>query len=608
MKRIQKTLWMIVICVCACMFTWIFAESIVEAQEKEAELFTLESARDVTVTITYEKNDISFELISPTGQVITGDTDTDNITVFSGNTSTMIFIGQAEPGTWKIKYDKGSNESIGVSADVQDSSFFITKYDVGAVTENRIPVQFSVGGAEGLSYNYKVMLTTDAQSLNGRELKSGRGRTGEEITVEVPLDNVNTYEEYYLLLYVSYELYGSEVFDYQFSESFAYTNLNMPKAMENVDVTIAHDRKLLTVNWREYVPSGIQSVFIEAYRGEECIVSAEYLRENGYTADIPYEAGDTVQLEISYKNNRGLISDVLKKEISTEDQMLTLPQSGKVASPIWTFEYKGMQNIEVTFRINQKTHVIILDGDGSKYITLPEERNDIRITYQDGEGYVHEYQKTANISRIEPIIELLRQIDGVTTNESAIMISGTTNAQTLTINGVSVDLKDGIFVHQYRLSGGANSIVIEAMIDDSVTRLVATVTKRGQTAASIDLLYLWIGLGFSVVGMILVSLLTWKRSRKLAGKSKKSGWILSAVLCWLLAAIAWVVWIFVARYVNTPEFIQVAYESLTKANRLLLLERVLMWTAIGMSLFALIRTLLGVAISKYRKKKRGGVE
>ena len=95
------------------------------ADESTSDLFNYDEVHDVAVLIEYEHNDISFTITSPSGQKIDKNTDTDNITVFAGSTSTTVFIGGAEAGQWTITYDKGSNDHLTVRNVIQNTDFWI---------------------------------------------------------------------------------------------------------------------------------------------------------------------------------------------------------------------------------------------------------------------------------------------------------------------------------------------------------------------------------------------------------------------------------------------------------------------------------------------------
>lgn len=245
------------------------------ADESTSDLFNYGEVHDVAVIIEYEHNDISFTITSPSGQKIDKNTDTDNITVFAGSSSTTVFIGGAEAGQWTITYDKGSNDHLTVRSVIQNTDFWITAFNTGTLADEKLPVSFNVSGAENTGYKYSVMAVISKDTLNGKELASGSGNTGEDVTVDVSLADLSTYSEYYLLLYVSYNDNGSEVFDYAYSDSFSYTNSKSPELLDAVDITVAHDSKSITVDWDKHINYNIKSVYVEYYLDDKLISAGE---------------------------------------------------------------------------------------------------------------------------------------------------------------------------------------------------------------------------------------------------------------------------------------------------------------------------------------------
>lgn len=606
------------------------------AEETEADLFNNNTPQDIAVFIEYEHNDISFKLISPSGVEITKDTDTENITVFSGSKSTVIFLGSAETGQWKIKYDKGSNENINISASVQDSSFWITSFDVKAVTDNKIPVTFNVSSGKTSGYNYSLILTTDKESLNGKTLATGSGVIGEDVTTEVSLEDVSTHSGYYLLLYVSYMDNDSEIFDYSYSNAFDYTNPNAPESIDKADITISHDTLSVTADWKNYIGYDTDSVFVEYYIDNQLISSTEYPVSAGYSGFFTYkEDSKVLTLKVSVKNKNGLASDFKSFDIEMSDDKsmsLTLPESGKTGSEIWSFDYKGADDTEITFNVNGKVNEYTVSGDGSKYLTLTEDRNTIKVSYTDENGYTHVYNRMANISRTAPTLELIKSLDGVTTANDTIIISGKTSASVLTVNDKEIDINNGIFSYVYELKNGKNSIVLTASTGDSSTSLTATVTKESSgilTEGSDD--FRWIiplatGLLISAVGIVLIILLTKKHEKKKNAASqnmdiikpqkpkkvkkpkkvRKPGFILliSLIICWTVTVLTWVWFIIRKIFENSTGYIELAYESLKSADSYLFFTTFIMITAIVITVIALVLTIIFIIVRITKNPKR----
>lgn len=628
------------------------------ADESTSDLFNYDKVQDVAVIIEYEHDDISFTITSPSGQKIDKNTDTDNITVFKGSASTTVFIGGAEAGQWTITYDKGSNDHLTVRSVVQNTDFWIKSFNVGALSEEKLPVTFNVSGAENTGYSYSVMAAASRDTLNGKELASGNGNTGEDVAIEVSLADLSTYSEYYLLLYVSYNDNGSEIFDYAYSESFSYTNPKSPDSIDKVDITVAHDSKSITVDWDSYISYNTDAVYVEYYLYDELISAAEYPTSKGKSGFFTYDdEAQSPLFKISVREN-GLASEFAEFNVnivSDNSLKLTLPESGTTGTDIWSFDYTGADKTEVTFTVNDNTETRTLDGDGSSSITLPDTRNTIMVSYADRDGYIHTYNRMANISTAAPSLTLSHNIDGITTTNDFIIISGATNCLDVTVNGDKAEVSDGMFTFTLELDKGENSILIEATNGDLGTSLTATVTRETESILSSEgtfskLLPLIAGLVISVVGIILIIIFTKKRNSrkngyntvnnninnniavnnantnlntdrkaakkaaKLAKKNSKrsdnikpkksrSICLYAAISSWILAVGLWVWFIIRKVFENSVSYIKLAYESLSKADAYLTHTVIILVFAIVLTVLAIVFTVVFVLIRLRKKNK-----
>ena len=399
-------------------------------------------------------------------------------------------------------------------------------------------------------------------------------------------------------MYVSYELDGNEIFDYSFSkEAFAYNNPNAPEPLKSVDVVIEHDLGAITLDWRDYIPWGTESVFISVIKDNTDVWSKEIPTSDGYSAEIPYDGDGTYTIEISYKNRSGMVSGKLIKPVQTKETVMQLPESGIARTDSWPVTYLQAEHVEVNIEVNDKRYSYLWNGSGSENIPLLQERNNIVVTYADADGNTHCYRRTANVFLITPEIELLRQIDGVTTQKSSILISGTTNAETLTVNKENIPIENGAFSYEYKLSGGENYIRMEATIGDSVTQLSACVTKGSANATKWT--YLVCGLLVSAVGIAVVILLTW-----LQHKSKHKA-VVPIVVCWVLDAAVWAVWVTGKVYSKSESYLTLAYNSLNKAKELLALLDILFWTCVVLTGLTLLGTATCLIVQWIRKRKEG---
>lgn len=277
------------------------------------------------------------------------------------------------------------------------------------------------------------------------------------------------------------------------------------------------------------------------------------------------------------------------------------------------------------------------------------------VSYADKDGYIHTYNRMANITAFSPSLSLSHNIDGITTSNDYIIITGSTNCSEVTVNGNKADIENGIFTYTLELDDGDNNVLIEASTGELGTSLTATVTKESNGILAADniflkLLPLFVGLVISVVGIILVVVFTKKRNRKKTGilensnvnntyvsentgadkksakksakkadkvsvaaqnvKPKKPGfvWLYISILSWISAICLWVWFILRKVFENSIEYIKLAYESLSKADAYLTHTVIIMISAIAFTVAAAIFTTVFVLVRRHKKKMNGNFQ
>lgn len=610
------------------------------AEEQQADFYYNDEVQDIAINITYEVDDLSFTIISPDGQEITKDTDTENVAVSFGSTLTMVLVNDAAQGQWSIKFDKGSNESIGISAGAISTNFWITEYTIGALAENQLPVEFSVSGDENERYEYTISLVTDETSIEGKELTSGWANANELQSVMVDMTEANTYSEYYLLLYVSNEYY----FDYAYSDVFSYTNENSPDKLTNVDVTVYHDLNYVNIDWGDYTEYGWDSVVVEYSVDGEKQYDEEIFKNEKDNADYSYDDGSKILSFNIYVEYDGLLSSAYNLEVNLEKQdgivAFTFPENGVNESNIWSFDYENADKTYTYFDVNGQEYEYELDGSGSKYFSLEEDNNIITVNYTDQNGIAHVYSRIANVSVVSPILQLSKDIDGVITENDSIIIAGKTNAPEIVINDEVVNVEDGIFSYKFMLAEGNNSISIIAKLGGKEAVLKASVIREIEEKESVVpksfpiwIVYLVIGILISVVGIVLLIKVDSKKNPKpeteksLKKKEKKAGkkdakkqkkaekkskkkaekntsvWtkvkvflIIMYILMWIGDVALWVWYITRTKFEDSVDFIHLAYDSLKEAKQYMELTDRIQSYAIILIVVNIVAILIVVAI------------
>ncbi len=637
------------------------------AEEQQADFYYNDKVQDIAINITYEVNDLTFTVISPTGEKITKDTETDDVAVSFGSTVTMILINDAAAGQWSIQFDKGSNETIGISAGAIATNFWITDYNVGAIVENQIPVDFAVSGDEGETYDYSIMLTTSNNTLDGKVLYESWATANEMQNIMVDMHDVNTYSSYYLMIYVSND---DGYFDYAYSDAFSYTNENAPEKLQNIDVTIYHDSQYVNLDWDEYVGYGLNSVIVEYSIDGEVQYDEEITDERN--ADYNYEEGAKVLSFKVYVEYDGLISEAYEFDVNLEDDDVIefeFPNSGVVYSNIWSFDYEDADNTYVEFYVNEDRYEYDLDGSGSKFFNLSQDMNTITANYKDQKGVTHVYKRMANVSLVTPTLQLNKDINGVVTENDSIIIAGKTNATEVVINGETVSASDGIFTYKMPLVEGNNNIDITAKIGDKEAALNAVVVREAEAEEKgiiskefpFWIIYLLVGVLISIAGIVLMVKVNKKKNpepeteeqrikrekkeakkaKKAAKKAKKAAkkkkaeekaakkakkakkreaklikqgklkkpnkfkkMIISLYsLMWIADIALWVWYVFRNKFENGKEFIHLAYDSLKEAKEYMNLTSTVFTIALALAIFNVAIVVIIVVIKIILKKR-----
>ena len=445
MKRFNKILLIAFVFMCSLFLV----NTEAKAEMTEADLVYLSEADDLAIAVTFEKNDVKVSFISPEGKVYDTSKPGDDMVVFSSEKAMYVAIAGAKEGQWKIRYDKGSNPEIGVTVDLVEEPIWVKDIKVYPAKDGILPVEF-VATQEGSDrwYDYTVSLSSDNNYGPAKELHSGSGVVNEKVHLDLDLSNVNSHDEYYLLIRVRYMESDSEYFDMDYSEKFSYTNPNATEKIDDYQVTIEESTGTITIDWTDKLPWGTNEVFLRFTEDEK--EPMEFVCEGGEnTASYAYEKGaKKVKVDVYAIFDNGRMSEATTKEISLEKSAdefsIDLGVDGLTNSTTLEFEYKNANNQEIITKLNnEEEKPVILNGDGKKQLKLTEDNNEFRVTYTDANGYIHKITKVINIDRIAPTLEIFESIDGSVTGKDNIIITGkTSGADKLTVNDIEVELGD----------------------------------------------------------------------------------------------------------------------------------------------------------------------
>ncbi|MBQ8281530.1 MAG: hypothetical protein IJZ25_03905, partial [Lachnospiraceae bacterium] len=254
------------------------------AVASEADIIYISEPQTFMVSVLYENDDVTIGLIDPEGNKVS--LDSDNVEKFETEGSLLIVVKDAAEGQWKIEYDKGSNESIQVSAQLYEEPIWIDSLVVQNITDTSVDVKFNVSHSEDFYINYEIYLGADPDMTSSRELDWGSGKTNSEIVATVDFSDVNTYDEYYIMVYAYYEDNGMTYFDEAVSEPFTFNNIEKIEGLEDYYVEVNETLATVYVSLDNYVPYGTEGAYITV-KEDGTAVYEEFL-EDDYELQYAY--------------------------------------------------------------------------------------------------------------------------------------------------------------------------------------------------------------------------------------------------------------------------------------------------------------------------------
>lgn len=464
------------------------------ADEVETPLFSLDAPKSIVFTIEWDTEEPSFALIAPNGRTINAATAGDDVAVVKLNNAYMILIRDAAAGSWRLRYDKGANESIDVMVDEYMEGFWITEYDVGTPSSGMLPVSFMVAHDRKVTYSFTLSLSIEEGEAE-RTVYSGTASTNERVSLNVSLHNVNSYDRYVLKLYVSYEHAGAEYFDLAYSDVFAYINENTPGGMSGFDLAVNERTATMTADWRAYIPHYADDVLVTVYEsGSAEPVFFQSFQPDQTNVSIPYNPqAEWTRIELRWRDD-GLLSEPVSKTVRPQESfriIMDVEGDDPVVrnSRHLSFQYAHADGGQFDIAINGYQERIALNGTGEKWFELAEGYNTISYTYTDTSGVKWSDMREVYVDVTPPMLEVFEPFDGISTQLDTFMLTGRTDPNaSLTVNGTKVELQaGGRFIAEIALVRGDNPITLTATDPaGNASVLQGVIHREGDSSPSND--------------------------------------------------------------------------------------------------------------------------
>lgn len=618
--------------VLAAMLMTLFALSLsAGAETKTANIFNIQEQSNMAVTLYYDVEEPPVSFIAPNGSTIS----TSELAAERGDNAVCYYIPNAMAGQWQMVYDKKSNAVLDVSwapyvNSIRIESFDFTESDTGS---NDLEATFTVSSDTDGSYSYAVygaVVDSNGNVTGKKQLQSGTGATGREMTVRVYTDSLQPHDGYRLYLDVWRTEYGLEASDTALSVSEFNVAGELQTAIENFLANVNLTAGKLDIDWSAYsvrCDKYIIGVF-DAANDAEPIYANSFDKNVTQTSVLFDNSAEALRVELSYIRN-DKTSATLKKEIPLKTGVeFTFPADSVTSSKQLSVTYTANRKITAHITVNTTEQDIVLEGDGSFSVNLDDFDNDVSIGYllnDDKVVYISTFR--ISVDTIAPILLLPENDVTLFVESDTFDLAGSAEADcTVTVNGTQVTLNsDGTFVHTLTLSDGENEFIVNARDKAGNAASQLIVITRVSSAAAIGgtdtpLWLKYLPLIFAFLGSIAIiaaAFLLARRFRKDKALSEKLAVILlirnTALALLIPSALVTGFAVFkyfsVNKVVNSEDLFEIAGNSVSDAHELirqlslfngLMIKGIIVTAALGLIFAA---ALLAVLF----KKRSGGV-
>jgi hypothetical protein len=604
-----------------------------EAAAETAELFTLESTRNMGITVKYETEAPDVEFIAPNGDVY-GDQAVAEGKMTKTDSGTALFfrIPDAEAGTWQIRYDKKGNANIEVGYAPYASALVIEQFAFEKATEDTLTVQFFVTHDEPVSYAYSIYAVVEENDVvEGRKLlEDGYAVANEQMEGTVYLNDLSTYSDYKLLLEVNTDEDGMSVYESAISDSgFDYNNPNSLPAPEGFYVEMETTKGSMLIRW-EGTEAQWHDTLVAVFINED----NEPIYYNTFASDISsteialdMATVKKVRVDISYNDSyhgQSLVaSRTIDMAVATAVSLKCKDVTAAAQAEV-NYKLKDLTGgpFSAVLTVNGIAQELVLQGDNSFSVQLEAFQNTIDLLWQYDENTAFRIKQEIYSDRLAPTLKIPGVAEKILTDQPDYILSGVTDPGcTVTVNGTGTVVdSNGIFAEKLPLHSGENAFVVIAVGPNGnqtqqtvVVELVVqgVAEKTGWLVKVLKYIPLIISALFSVVVSIFI-ILSHKNYLKVYGEKGRKQAIFSTaigsvVFLAVLSAMATLVfialWFFMSRTINSVEFYETVVSSgVDEAYKMLQTRDKYMWGSIISAVCLAVNIGVSILLKALAKK------
>ena len=497
----------------------------VEAKNKKETLMTLKEISNVAVNIQFDVEEPLAYFVSPDGTKYTKrNAKQYRMTFESGKNFICYYIRDAQPGKWRIVYDKKKNKKL----DIHFSDFVDTlKIDSLSFEKQKnelLPVNFKCSYPSNENFQYEIYAVTlkKGKECGSKLLGSGSAETNEKCQETLDLTSLNTFNKYYIKLEVYMDVYGLETQDQKITDmSFSYKQKDSMPPMSECKFCVDVFGKQLNVDWSDCNVTADKYI-VAIFDKENTQDPLFYQTLNSESCSTMFQIDtevDQLRAQISYQNN-GLTSEIfetyipLKKNkyyVQFDTEEITNSKQLKIS-------YKVPKRTEMRFFINEIEQKKTVEGESIISLNLQENQNDCYLYYNTNTNITYMLHRIVSVDSIAPNFTFLEKYSGIKTYDKTFKIVGNTETDaTLYINdkefpidsagyfSVGLDLGYGNNIFEVKVRDVAGNIAKQSI---SITRLTDSSLLQKINFQGFSKLWITIGvfLGTLFIGIFLLIL------------------------------------------------------------------------------------------------------
>ncbi len=609
------------------------------AETVTEDLFELTQSRNMAIRVDYDTAPPTVSFLSPSGDAYDESAVADGkMTTADTGEALFFYIPNAEAGTWQIVYDKGANAELSFTWGPYAEAATINELTY-TVEGDRLNANFLVSYVDDSYFSYTfsaVILDENGNAVGKKELGTGSARAGEMQEARLWLDGLNTYDAYHLMMEITLDSGGIDVFDSKITpDAFAYTNDDTPAAMEGFDVEVGVSASYLRVDWTETRLYGADAYILAVYRNDEAEpFYYEKLDSSVYVEEIAadHTAASKYRVELRYQD-WSLVSEpaVMEIDLSMKD-LLTIPTeevTNKAQIKV-QYDFSDFSDpVRTILTLNGTAEELLPTGEGFFTMDLEEYRNDISVLWYASEDLAFCVSGSIHADFKAPSLHLYEVTsDRVRTEKSEYILVGTTSAgATLTVGETTVTVgEDGAFSVTLPLENGDNAFTVTATSPSGNTAEQSFTVERISAVVAFDdadgdgktsPILAFLPLILSVIGTAILSVFVVLSVRRFARQKREKSvylaiktlvsnvFFLAAFVLAVIAGFAAWDWIAQNKALLSPEFYEMAEQSISAAHAAIeardaaFFRTVLFGAiAVGALLFGIVARLLPKTIGK----------